>query len=433
MQSHLLPWFAGALLLSAAACSSSEPLFDAGSAGPRDAQPGLDGGQPDAAPLDGGQSDASGDDASVPDAGPIACGFETLGPANAPKIMLLSHPFTEQVEVPGTEISSRTLQSDLQILDNGLRLDVGTRVSKLAFVPSGALAFALGEDGTLVSVRVGGVNDLEVLDRLTLPSATYGDLRVLEDGQTLLIAGANGNPAAGLSTVHVGCDGSLELDQDLFFTLALADAFALSPDGRYVWVSGGQTLFEPIDHDDVRVLERLPTGGYAEGGAFDIFTDFMSADSVALSPDGRTLLVPNGLDFSNEANHLAILGVQDATLTSVDRITMNLPDLAHTLFSVDGATIVATLAEPGQVVALSEVSGSWQETSRLRGIGLADQVAHVTRGDLSDYIFVPSTDPNGGPNVAIVRIMSTGQLAELPQHELGPGFDALPRAIAITP
>ncbi|CAN0577358.1 unnamed protein product, partial [Laminaria digitata] len=206
-----------------------------------------------------------------------------------------------------------------------------------------------------------------------------------------------------------------------------------SPDGRYVWVSGGQTLFEPIDHDDVRVLERLATGGYSQQGAFDIFTDFMSADSVALSPDGRTLLVPNGLDFSNEANHLAILGVQDATLTSIDRITMNLPDLAHTLFSVDGATIVATLAEPGQVVALSQVDGTWQETSRLRGIGLADQVAHVTRGDLVDYIFVPSTDPNGGANVAILRVMSPGQLAELPQHELGPGFDILPRAIAITP
>lgn len=398
--------------------------FDAGST-PDSGRPG--------AQTDAGAPDSGAEDSAVPDAGPVTCGFDLMGPPDAPRVMLLGHPFGAQAGIPGTEISSRTLNTPLAVVEDGVRVDVGMRVSKLAFVPSGAFAVALGERGELVSLRVGSARDIEVVDQINLPSADYGDLKVLEDGQTFLITGANGNPPAGLSTVSIGCEGQLRAEEALFFPLALADAVALSPNGRHLWVSGGQTLFEPINHDDVRVLERLATGGFREVGAYDVFTDFMSADQVAMSPDGTTFLVPNGLDFSNEANQLAILTVQDESLSSMDRITMNLPDLAEVLFSVDGQTIVATLAEPGQVVALSKAGGSWAESARLGGIGLADQMAQLKRGGLSDHVFVPSTDVNGASNVAIVAVTGPGQLTEHPQHNLGMGFEQIPSAIAIMP
>ncbi len=378
-------------------------------------------------------ADAGITDGAMPDTGPAACGFDQLVPEDGPRVMLVGHPFSEVVGEPGTEISSRTLNVPYQIVEDGIRVDVGTRVSKLAFVPSGAYAFALGEDGTLVSLKVNSVTDIQVVDQVSLPGASYGEIQVLEDGQTLLVVGSNGNPAAGLSTVHVGCAGELTVAEDLYFSLRLTDSVALTMAGNRLWLAGGQALFDPRDDDDLRVLERLPGGGYRQVAAYDIFTDHFAADRIALSPDGTTLLVPNGLDFSTEADQLAILTVDGDSIVSMDRLTEGLGDLSEVLFSTDGQTIIASLAEPGQVVSFAKAGGSWSVNTRLRGIGLANQMAQITRGALTDYIFLPSIDPNGPSNVAVVRVSGPGVIADLGQHDIGTGFTNIPNAIAIAP
>lgn len=384
-------------------------------------------------PDTGVNADAGVVDGAMPDAGAVACGFDQLAPEDASRVMLVGHPFSDVVGEPGTEVSSRTLNVPYQIVEDGIRLDVGVRVSKLAFVPSGAYAFALSEDGALVSLRVNSVTDIQVVDQVSLPGGSYGEIQVLEDGQTLLVVGANGNPAAGLSTVRVGCAGELTVAEDLYFALRLTDSAALTMDGTRLWLAGGQALFDPRDDDDVRVLERLPGGGYQEVAAYDIFTDFFSADRIALSPDGSTLLVPNGLDFSSEADQLAILTLQGDSIVAMDRLTEGLGDLAEVLFSTDGQTIIASLAEPGQVVSFAKAGGSWSVNTRLRGIGLADQMAQITRGTLSDYIFLPSIDPSGPSNVAVVRVSGPGVITDLGQHDIGMGFTNIPNAIAIAP
>lgn len=387
-----------------------------------------DSGAPDAGEIDAGEVDAGQADAgSNP-----ACGFDQLGPADGPRVVLTSHPFTSDPQVPGTTIRSLSLAPDATLTDVGQRLDVGTRVARIAFVPRGDVALVLGEDGTLVSVRVSGPQDLAIIDQVTLPPAGYGDLTLLPDGQTVVVTGTNSTPGGGLSTVRLACDGHLTVDSALFFPLRLANGAALAPDGVTLWVAGGQALFDPQDLRDVRVLALQPGGGFVERGAFDIFTDYLSAENVALSPDGTTFMVPNGLDFSNEADELAVLTVSGEALVSVARLT-GITNLTQVLFAPDGATLLASRAESNRVAVLTPGALGWTVVGEIAGIGLATQMAMVTRGGLSGLTLVPSVDTNGMSNIARLAVDAPGTVRDLGQLDLGMGFEQIPEAIAITP
>jgi hypothetical protein len=64
----------------------------------------------------------------------------------------------------------------------------------------------------------------------------------------------------------------------------------------------------------------------------------------------------------------------------------------------------------------------------VRGIGLAEQMVQVERGALTGLVLAPSVDPNGGPNVARVRIEGPGSARSLGQTELGNGQRGHPGA-----
>ena len=57
----------------------------------------------------------------------------------------------------------------------------------------------------------------------------------------------------------------------------------------------------------------------------------------------------------------------------------------------------------------------------------------VARGALSGRVYVPSVDPNGGPNVAVVEFGLPGVVTDLGQVELGNGNEQIPGPIAVTP
>jgi hypothetical protein len=446
-RSPLAPRAAPLLLALLAGCSGETLIPVDTDAGPRPDAQVLDAGvtphdggaaadaAPDAGAEDAGFVDAGAEDAGPVDAGPIdvPCGFDQLGPADGPRVVLTSHPFTDDPQVPGTVIRSLSLAADGALTDVGTRLEVGTRVARIAFVPRGDLALVLGEDGTLVSVRVNGPQDLLRVDSVTLPSAGYGDLKVLADGQTVIVAGTNSTPGGGLSTVRLGCDGRLTVDTGLFFPLRLVSGFAFTSDEQTVWVAGGQALFDPgRDERDVRVLARRPDGTFVEKGAFDVFTDYLAAENVALSPDGSTFFVPNGLDFSSEADQLAVISVSGENLVSATRLT-GITNLTQLLFAPDGATLLATRAESNRVAVLTQGALGWAVVDTIAGIGLGTQLAMVSRGSLTGLTLIPSVDTNGMSNVARLAVDAPGTVRDLGQLDLGMGFEQIPEAIAITP
>ncbi|MCK6548326.1 hypothetical protein L6R52_20935, partial [Myxococcota bacterium] len=368
-------------------------------------------------------------DASTPDAG--ACDPGALGDPDKPRVMLIGHGFGATSGQDGTEIRSLTIGADGTPVDDGVRLDVGTKPRRIRFVPDGTRALVLGEDGMLVSVSIDGAQNLAVLDRVMLPAAGYGELVVTSDGLTAFAVGSNVDETSGISTIHLGCLGELAVETQAFFNVRLSAALALLPGEQRAVLLGGQTVFEPIDADDLRLLERTPSG-WAAVDTFDVWMDFVDAGNIAVSPDGATLLVPNGSPFSTEAGQISIVSIQGDTLTEIDRLT-GLDDVREVVFSPDGATALASRFQPGRVAVLADLGAGLVVQRQISGIGLADQMEVVRRGALSGRVYIPSVDPNGGPNVAMLRIDGRGMVTDLGQVELGGGAVNIPDSIAITP
>jgi len=367
------------------------------------------------------------------DGGLPACDPADPGSADRERVVLLSHPFGAAVGEPGTTIRSLTLKASSPLpVDDGVRLDVGMKVARLALLPRGDLALALGEDGQLVAVRVAGAGDLAVVDQVALPAAGYGDLVVAPDGRTVYVVGSNVDASRGLSLVRVACDGTLTVDGDRFFPLRLSESLVLHPAGERAVVLGGQAVFEPVDDDDTRLLSLLPGGGFVQRQPFDLWSDFVSCGKMALSPDGRTLLVPNASLFSVETNQVMVVQVGDGGLVETQRLT-DLETPAEVLFAPDGRTALVSLFEANRVAVLADQGAGLEVVDLIAGIGLPEQLALVSRGRLAGTVLLPSVDTSGISNVAVLRITGPGQVEDLGQVDLGGGYEQIPRAIAVTP
>lgn len=365
---------------------------------------------------------------TTPDVPVGPCSYATPVGAAEERVVLLGHIYTDDVEVPGQDVRLMLLGTDGELEDVGYRLDVGFRPQRIELMPSGEIALVLGEDGELASVEV-RKDSLGLIDTVTLPSASYGDMRLAADDGLAFIVGFNSTATGGVSTVRVACDGTLSIAPD-FMSLRLSNSMAFLPGDRALLL-GGQAVFEPVDDDDIRLLER-DGDGWREIASFDIWGDFTDALRIDATPDGRYGIMPNGSPFSEEGNQVLLVALNGDGVTEAQRIT-GMTDAREAHFSTDGQSAIVTLFEPGQLVGFRLSGGLLTETNRISGIGLVDQAAIVRRGPLTDRVLMASTDGSGISNVAMVQIGSDGTLEDLGQFDLGDGFDQIPGPIAVVP
>lgn len=369
------------------------------------------------------------------DAGPTpsVCPERTVLPADADRIVLVGHRFTDAPERRGTEVRALTLRGfDTTLLDNGQRLDVGEAPGRIVFAHHGLFAFVLGEDGLLSSVLVSAPTALEVLDQVQLPSAGYGDLRVSDDDSRVFVAGSNVTNEAGLSRVDVDCEGRLTLVDKAHFGVRLAESLDFVP-GRpdRAVLLGGQAVFDPVDPLDVRLLS-YGENGFSLVEAFDVYGDMVSAGRIGVSGDGALVLVPNDSPFSEEGGQLAVLALEGDTLTELDRI-VDLPDAREIEVSSDGRTALLSQIEPGIVRAFALSPDGVEAGDMVRGVGLADQMARVRRGPMTDVVVVSAVSPVDGSQVQVLRIGTPGHVTRLGVTPLGGGSSNIPGAIGIQP
>ncbi len=376
---------------------------------------------------DAGLVDA-GTDAGLPVDSGITCNFGAAGDTERPRTVLVSHPYDANAG-RGHEVRSLTLQQNGTLVDNGMRLDTGARVKALAFVPSGELALALGEDGELVSLAVLGTT-LSVLDMIQLPSADYGEIHISPDGQTAWIIGLNVAETSGISVVRIDCSGLLLEEPNLFLNIRLAESLAFLPGGQRAVLLGGQAVFDPMDPKDLRVLELNALGGFSEIDNADIFHDIVSTGRIAVSPNGRTLMVPNNSIASNETSLVLVADINGTVLSEASRI-MNLDGPEEALFSPDGVAVLVTRPEANRVTVLRDSGSGWAVAFEIGGLGLVDQMAMVPRGSLLGLVLLPSIDTNGTSNVAMLKIDPNGVVRDLGQLDFGDGFEEIPEAIAV--
>jgi len=280
-------------------------------------------------------------------------------------------------------------------------------------------------------VRVAGAGDLEVIDSVELPPADFRDLTIAPGAELAVAVGNNVAETAGISAVRLACDGGLAVNAGAFFPLRLTESMALLPGGDRAVVVGGQAVFEPVDEDDLRLLEW--TGmGWTQIGAFDVFHDFLDVGRIGLSPDGTRVLVPNGSPFSEEYGDVAVLAVEGDALREIDRL-WGLLDAREARFAPDGETALVTMAEGGEAAVLDTSGGEALEVDRVGGIGVADQMAMVTRGALSGRVILPAVDPGSGPKMVMLQIDGPGQVRRVSELALGRGGPNIPAAVAVSP
>ena len=423
----------GAVAVTGAGCAcDTAPLIEIEpDAGPIFIDPVADGGREDAGPpQDGSVID---DDGGVPDgggpiesdAGPNNCLDSELGvlpPADADRTVLVAHNFNGL-----TTIRVLVLNEAGVLVDNGTLIDVGFPVAGLAFVPSGAFALAVAEDGQLASLNTRDPGAITVVDTLALPDYGYGEMHPYPSGDRFAVVSANVTEASGLDIVRIDCKGALTLDENAHFGLRLAYSAAFLPDGRLV-VLGGQAVFDPVDVDDMRLLSTDGTG-FTQTRAFDIYQDFIDALSIDVSSDGSRVAIPNGSPFSTEGGQLIVATLIDDSMAIETRID-GLADARSARFTSDSQTVVLSHIGPDRVYAFRHDGIDWTLASEVL-VGLPQEMERVGRGPFADRFLVSSVSANG--QIAVVDVDNAGTLTNPQTVVFGEGAENIPGPIAIAP
>jgi DNA-binding beta-propeller fold protein YncE len=345
-----------------------------------------------------------------------------LGPADKPRVVLVGHGNGPAAGSILTEVRGMTLTGST-LADDGVRLDVGVRPQRIAFVPSGAFALVLSDDGELVSVSVSSASVLAVVDTLQLPGSGHGDLRVVPDGTRAFVVNFDVSPEdTGVHEVLIGCDGALTLGSG-FYSARLSSSLALLGADRAVLL-GGQASFGTPDVNDVRIIALSPL---AEQTVHDLFTENPDSTRIAASPDGTRAVIPDGSIITGAGGTVTLLDVS-AGAVQLDRVS-DLPAASEALFA-DAETVLVSRWDDDAVTVFDISGGTLAQTGEIAGVGLAEHMDVVTRGSAAGLVLVAAT--NAGGNIHLITA-GAGAAASAGAVQLGAGFEEIPATLAIQP
>ena len=356
------------------------------------------------------------------------------GGADKARVLLLGMSFTEVPGVDGTLV--RALNVDDGVITAATdELDVGFRVARIAFVPSGRFAVVVGEDGGVVSVDVGDPAALAIVDREQLPAFGVGDVHVHPtprgDSVVVYVINADVDAAtAGVSVLTLGCDGQLAVDDDARLGLRLSSSLAFLPGDRALLLGGQVTGFEPRDEFDLRLLSL--TGAPTQIGAFDVVTDFVDATRIAAARTGSFAVIPNSSAFSAEAGDVVVVDIVGDVVSERGRAP-GFVNASEAVIAPDLSVAAVSVWEDDSVL-IFDVTGAGAPTliTRLGNLGLAEQMAMLERGAHAGRVFVPIVSPAGGSFVVAVDV-GAGTGIRGAEFLLGDAIADIPVAVAVQP
>ena len=389
---------------------------------------------PDTAPEDTtGPEDASGDtpgdDTSTPEdtAGP-ACEVDPPVAADGARTVLVTHPFGQEPGVCGRMIRRLSLSPQGALSDTGDALEIGDCPQRVAFSPDGRLALVVfnnghdfdGQRGVAVLRHHpdGALEIVRYLDELS--EGNPEDLFFSPDGARAYVLDYNIAGEGGVSVLDVtpGCDAQVAGFIDVALPQALAE---LTSTGHLVGVAGQNP-------SDVSVLDL---DDMAVAADYDLFSDFVSAESVALSPDEGLLLIPNAAPFSALANQVTALAFSIVNGVPIPTVVNTLTDIdepSGVLFAPDGGQALVTNFLGNTVTWLDVgADGVISVGGVLPGVPLADRVAMLRRGPLRGWVLVTAV-------TELVSLRFTGDgLERTGGLELGEGYGAIIGDVAVEP
>ena len=386
--------------------------------------------------------------AGEPVAGEPVVEEELSGLCGAPRsqserLVVVAFPFSETVGEKSDDVGFFRLSDEAELSPWGERLGLGFEVKHLRMSADGWWLLALSERGELASVDLRGETPV-VVGRLSLPSGSFrGVQRGGVERQFDLMDG-NSQPSAGFLSVHLSCDGALELRASESYPLRLtygAQRLHRSHEGQHegqeVLIFGGQATFEPVDPIDLRWLRRVGDA-WVERATLDVYNDSIDALNLGFSAQTMWSALPNSSAFSSEGNEMRFIKLSEeegeASLGGEQRFE-GVESARGAWFLPSGDAVLVTQLEPG-VVQVFELEGeTWRLGQRITGLGLAEQLALTSAPEGSEgwWALVPYTSPSGGAGLGLLHTLSGGATMSLPSLSFGTGFTNIPGAVAAWP
>jgi hypothetical protein len=390
--------------------------------------------------------------AGEPVAGEPVAGEEVSGLCGTPRsqserLVAVAFPFSEMVGEKSDDIGLFNLSDEAELSPWGERLGLGFEVKHLRMSADGWWLLALSERGELASVDLRGETPV-VVGRLSLPSGAFRGVQRGGTERQFDLMDGNSQPSAVFLSVHLSCDGALELSALESYPLRLtygAQRLHRSHEGQHegqyegqeVLIFGGQATFDPVDPIDLRWLRR-EGDAWVERATLDVYHDSIDALNLGFSAQTMWSALPNSSAFSSEGNEVRFIKLSEeggeANLGGEQRFE-GVESARGAWFLPSGDAVLVTQLEPG-VVQVFELEGeTWRLGQRITGLGLAEQLALTTPPEGSEgwWALVPYTSPSGGAGLGLLHTLSGGATMSLPSLSFGTGFTNIPGAVAAWP
>jgi DNA-binding beta-propeller fold protein YncE len=382
-------------------------------------------------PYDGSfdASDAGTADTGPGDTGPADAGSCTPDPqtaADAPRTVLMAHPYGATGGDCGRNVEVLRLDSQGVLSQTGTQIEVDDCPKRIVFSPDGRLVIIASYNDHVaphpMSVKVyrhdaaGSLTFVQKIDGLdgTAPE----DIAFSHDGRKALVTDFDSQGGVHVLNVEPGCAVS-------YVTKILVWAptsVAVLPGDDFAVTVGGQ------DPKDFAVLD-LDTNTVA--AHHDLFGGFVDAAYLALSPDGKGVLVPSGNPYSDVGNTLFVLKIDYSVaipIPSVNAVLAGVNSPEGVLYSPDGTKAMVTNVEDNKATWYNVAAdGKLTAGGSITGMSLADRVAMLSRGPNAGTVLVGALS-----DIHVLKFTPTG-VQKLQKLSFGGGFDAMTGDVAIEP
>lgn len=393
--------------------------------GPEPLDEGLSEAQIEISPDDADSSEASGPelletsaevaadtwlDEGGAEVSPPSCTPDPPVAASGARSVFVTHPFGGP-GVCGTTMARLILDEAGALATTGEIYEVGACPKVAEFSPDGRLLIVLTIDndpqaGTRSAVVYrhhadGSLTRVRIID--VFATRAIADLSFSPDGTRAYITDENieGEGGVHVLTVDPGCDAQYKGWIDLHH----ASSIAVLPGGAHAAVMAGPSYND--DHD----IAFLDLASETVAARYDRFSDFVDDYSIAVHPDGGSMVVPNASMFSDLANTVTVLGLSYETGTPVPTVLQVLEDVAEPTdvrYSSAGDKLLVTNFSDNTVRWFTvDGAGLLSEGGTITSVPLADRTSALSRGPNDGLILVSAVT-----RLVTLRFTEAGMIRE---------------------
>ena len=354
------------------------------------------------------------------------CTPDPQAAADAPRTVLLAHPYGPNGSDCGRFVEVLKLGTDGKLTTTGTQLDVDPCPKRIVFSPDGRLVLIASYDDHVaphpMSVKVfrhDAAGVLAYFQTITeLDGTAPEDIVFSHDGKRAYVTDGDSQGGVHVLDVIPGCGAAYVTKIPMWVPSSLV----VLPGDTFAVAFGGQ---DPVDAAVLDLVKNEVVQTY------DIFGGFVDGPTTALSPDGKHILVPSGNPYSDVPNTLFVVVVDSSGAAPVPSTAQTLTGVNTpfgVLYSPDGTKALVTNVESDMATWYTVAQdGTLASGGTITGMSLADRMALLARGPNAGTVLVGALS-----DVHVLKFGASG-VSKVMKLAGGSGYDAMTGDVAIEP